>query len=32
MQGRPLFDSHVRHDECDIDLDPDWLQLFIATL
>lgn len=32
MQGRPLFDSHARHDECDIELDPGWLKLFIATL
>lgn len=32
MHGRPLFDSHVRLDECDIELDPDWLKLFLSTL
>lgn len=32
IQGRPLFDSNVRHEQCDIELDADWLTLFFSTL
>jgi capsular polysaccharide biosynthesis protein/Flp pilus assembly protein TadD len=32
LQGRPRFDSHARHDQCDVELDLPVLQQFLATL